>query len=175
MTEHDFSDISVHDIAARAEVNRATFYAHFYDKYDLLNQWVQEMFQEKLAKNLPPTTPPSKASLRVLILTVCEFLDSFIGQCHTPKPSDDKAMMLRQVQACVYKTVLTWLRTIPDDQKPYVDEIRAHMVSWSIFGTALQWASESRRRFTPEQLADEMMPLLASACYMLMVQPEGVV
>lgn len=32
----DLNDITIKDITSAATVNRATFYNHFYDKYDLL-------------------------------------------------------------------------------------------------------------------------------------------
>lgn len=42
--------ISVHDIANRAAVNRATFYAHFEDKFAFLAYWMTEKFQLILKK-----------------------------------------------------------------------------------------------------------------------------
>lgn len=36
----DFTSISVKDITDSAQVNRATFYAHFQDKYDILEYMV---------------------------------------------------------------------------------------------------------------------------------------
>ncbi|MFP4977906.1 TetR/AcrR family transcriptional regulator [Paenibacillus sp. CN-4] len=46
MQEKRFEQITVRDIAARAEINRATFYLHYQDKYELLNQIVEEMLIE---------------------------------------------------------------------------------------------------------------------------------
>ncbi|WP_425517366.1 TetR/AcrR family transcriptional regulator [Paenibacillus solanacearum] len=43
--------ISVHDIANRATVNRATFYAHFEDKFAFLAYWMTEKFQLILKKH----------------------------------------------------------------------------------------------------------------------------
>ena len=45
MTEKKFSEISVQDITAKAEINRATFYAHFDDKYELLNAGIHFQFE----------------------------------------------------------------------------------------------------------------------------------
>lgn len=36
LAEKDFEDISIQDIKERADLNRATFYNHFQDKYELL-------------------------------------------------------------------------------------------------------------------------------------------
>jgi AcrR family transcriptional regulator len=167
LEERDFTGLSVHDITERAEVNRATFYAHFYDKYDLFNQWVRETFQAWLERSLAPDAAPSKDSLRILIVAVCEFLDSYMGRCKSPHPGTDNSIMMQQVQTCVYDVVLRWLFEVSDESERHTDEIRVRMVSWGIFGSAMEWASESRKRFTAEQVADEIMPLLASACYQL--------
>ena len=53
MEEQSFHAITVQDIAARAEVNRATFYAHFEDKFALLNYSLREHFQGLLDAKLP--------------------------------------------------------------------------------------------------------------------------
>jgi AcrR family transcriptional regulator len=45
--------ISVQDITTRATVNRATFYAHFEDKFAFLECWMREKFQIILKKQLP--------------------------------------------------------------------------------------------------------------------------
>jgi AcrR family transcriptional regulator len=41
--EKGFAHITVSDIAARAMVNRATFYRHYKDKYDLLKHYIEEL------------------------------------------------------------------------------------------------------------------------------------
>jgi AcrR family transcriptional regulator len=41
--EKGFSNISVRDITERAMVNRSTFYRHYLDKYDLLDQYLNEV------------------------------------------------------------------------------------------------------------------------------------
>lgn len=46
MRERDFESISVSDIAKRADVNRATFYHHYVDKYDWLEQCIRNRLQE---------------------------------------------------------------------------------------------------------------------------------
>ncbi|WP_310551710.1 TetR/AcrR family transcriptional regulator [Paenibacillus glufosinatiresistens] len=42
MTEHSFEEITIKDIAERANVNRGTIYLHYLDKYDLLDQIIEE-------------------------------------------------------------------------------------------------------------------------------------
>lgn len=46
ISEQPFAKVNIKDITERADVNRSTFYSHFQDKYDLLNQLVQEHLYE---------------------------------------------------------------------------------------------------------------------------------
>ncbi|MED5020139.1 TetR/AcrR family transcriptional regulator [Paenibacillus chibensis] len=44
--EKGFDHITVQDITKRAEINRATFYRHYQDKYDILDKIVNEMLDQ---------------------------------------------------------------------------------------------------------------------------------
>jgi AcrR family transcriptional regulator len=63
LKERDLEAISVTDICDRAMIHRTTFYKHYEDKFDLLNQGMAQTFRE-LSKGLPapeeaviPTSP----------------------------------------------------------------------------------------------------------------------
>ncbi|HLR70677.1 MAG TPA: TetR/AcrR family transcriptional regulator [Pseudogracilibacillus sp.] len=50
--ENGFESITVKNLTERAQINRSTFYAHYYDKYDLLERTIDEMllsFAEEVA------------------------------------------------------------------------------------------------------------------------------
>lgn len=44
--EKGFEKVTVKDIAEKSTVNRATFYLHFRDKYDLIHQCIEHIFSE---------------------------------------------------------------------------------------------------------------------------------
>ncbi|MEZ4713515.1 MAG: TetR/AcrR family transcriptional regulator [Caldilineaceae bacterium] len=48
--EKAFGDITVQDIADRADMNRATFYLHFQSKEELLQSALQELFDELVSQ-----------------------------------------------------------------------------------------------------------------------------
>lgn len=50
-----FEDIKVSEICTKAMINRSTFYAHFEDKYELLDSLIKEM--KKLLKSLLKENP----------------------------------------------------------------------------------------------------------------------
>jgi AcrR family transcriptional regulator len=43
--ERGFASVTVRDIATEAGVNRATFYRHYEDKFDLLEQYTREVYE----------------------------------------------------------------------------------------------------------------------------------
>ncbi len=42
--EKGFAALTVRDITERAMVNRSTFYRHYLDKYDLLEEYLNEIY-----------------------------------------------------------------------------------------------------------------------------------
>ncbi|TBL67995.1 TetR/AcrR family transcriptional regulator [Paenibacillus thalictri] len=46
MTEKNFDDITIQDIADRANINRGTIYLHYQDKYDLLDKLIEAHIYE---------------------------------------------------------------------------------------------------------------------------------
>lgn len=49
MQERKFHEITVNDVAARAEISRTTFYHHYADKFDWLEQTIREGLKELTA------------------------------------------------------------------------------------------------------------------------------
>src|SRR5215216_7166576 len=66
MAEKSFDDITVQDIAARATVNRATFYAHFVDKYALVDEMIREGFMQILQQRMATPALSTEEHLRRL-------------------------------------------------------------------------------------------------------------
>lgn len=54
--EKDFQQITVHEIVEHADLNRGTFYLHFFDKFDMMKSFEQEMLtiiEQVIMDNLP--------------------------------------------------------------------------------------------------------------------------
>src|SRR5438874_5633402 len=81
MAEKSFDDITVQDIAARATVNRATFYAHFVDKYGLVDELIRERFAQMLQRRMVTNAGTTQDHLRRLVLAVCDHWTALDGQC----------------------------------------------------------------------------------------------
>jgi len=143
--EKGFASISIQDITERATVNRATFYAHFPDKYALLDSIIREQFQQAAASKLPSSPSWGVQSLRLLIEVVFDFLGGFHHDC---KPSDTQfdPLVERAVQQELAEILLGWLKQAKTaGVKPLVrPETAASVMSWAIFGTAVEWSQNER-------------------------------
>src|SRR2546425_1214854 len=72
MQEKSFQAITVQDIAERATINRVTFYAHFEDKFALLEYAMSAAFQERVRRRLPAEPQLTPDNLALLIQIIAE-------------------------------------------------------------------------------------------------------
>jgi AcrR family transcriptional regulator len=128
--------ISVQEIATRATVNRATFYAHFEDKYAIVESWLREKFQRTLARQLPASSTLRRETLYRLILAVFDFL-ALVQRYHKPSDRQFEPLFEIAVQQELYELLLTWLKQVPAPEE--TRETTALVISWAIFGPAAQW------------------------------------
>jgi len=143
--EKGFASISIQDITERATVNRATFYAHFPDKYALLDSIIREQFQQAAASKLPSSPSWGVQSLRLLIEVVFDFLGGFHHDCK-PTHTQFDPLVERAVQQELAEILLGWLKQAKTaGVKPWVRlETAASVMSWAIFGTAIEWSQNER-------------------------------
>src|SRR5260370_7224785 len=66
--KRNIHSISIQEIAMRATVNPATFYAHFEDKYALMADWSREKFQRALVCQFPASSTLQPEPFLPLIL-----------------------------------------------------------------------------------------------------------
>lgn len=158
--EKSMESVTVQDIAARAGVNRATFYAHFEDKNALLNYMVRDKFQARLDQRLPSAPQLTTDNLHLLIGVTCEYIAEFIGHCAPVRQATEHAIMFLPVQHHLHETLLDWLRRA-EASSP---EIVAVSLSWTIWGTALQWAREGRK-IPLARLTEQLLLLVQGALH----------
>lgn len=164
LKEKEFVDITVQDITDRADLNRATFYKHFLDKYELLNAIVREGFQTHLDAALPENPKLSPETIGILIQITFAYLAGFHGSCQMARIHSEQALMMQQVQYQIYENLLMWLQQCAAHSglKHKAPEIVALLTSWTIFGPILQVACRTVE--IPKQaLIDQVTALAHSA------------
>ncbi len=156
LAQKGFESISVQDVTGRAEINRATFYAHFTDKYKLLDYWVSQMFMQETEKRMLNACHYTLDNLRNLILAVCEFLASLHRECAQPHPQFE-SLVETQIKNQIFALLSHWLEQV---ETPGSSEIPATVATWAIYGLAFHW-SHTRKRPALDKFVDEALPFVA--------------
>jgi AcrR family transcriptional regulator len=143
LEQKEFDKISVQDITEAATVNRATFYAHYDDKFALLGELIRVTFLELLARRGAKFDGGCSAAFQVIILAVCDYLSEL---------QKSYSFNQHQFEPFVEATVIDQIRIVLLDgfqRHPMERNIPAEMIaataSWAIYGAVKQWVNTSER------------------------------
>lgn len=157
LSEKDFQSLTVQDITARATLNRATFYAHFEDKYALQDYAIREIFQQMLDSRISISYEINEDNLRQLVLMAFEFLEQFHDHCNRLHKRSEP-LVEGQVQVLLYEFLLAWFKKLKPDEVGQL-ETSASTISWAIFGVGLEWSRGSKKK-TAEETANQVLNLI---------------
>src|SRR5215207_1395626 len=132
LAEKSFDAISVQDVTDRAQINRATFYAHFVDKYELLDRWISQIFMQEMEKRTLDACHYTPENLRNLILAVCEFLSNMHSECAQPHQQFE-ALTEGTIKKILFGLLSHWLQ---QTNAKVSTDIPATVATWAIYGLA---------------------------------------
>jgi AcrR family transcriptional regulator len=156
LENREFEKISVQDITDAATVNRATFYAHYPDKFALLECLVAGQFNALLAERDVQFDGTCSSALRGMVLGVCDFLAQRTGaDCERQRQMEPH--MEAAVVAVVRRMILGGLQQHPTSGVS--PQIQASTVSWAIYGAAKEWV-RTPRRVPSEAIAETVLRLI---------------
>jgi AcrR family transcriptional regulator len=161
VAEKGHTGLTVQEIAERATINRATFYAHFADQYELFDHAISEAFREELRQRLSDPSGLTEENLKALILAACDYLARLNTAC-SRTDRQFRPIIEAQVASELYELLLGWIEAAPRDANgpPAAPEVTSSVVSWAIFGAGVRWsrdgAAESEERF-----ADQVLSVIA--------------
>ena len=159
LKEKSFTAMSIQEITERANVHRGTFYAHFADKYALLEAIIREEFRDVLTSTLPSESQWEQKTLHLLIETTLDYFKSMYRQC---PPLDIVDPLVEQAIREELATFLViWLKQSRSAQMRWriPVEMVAQLMSWTILGAAIQW-SQDTTTVSSEQMAQNVLLLL---------------
>ena len=146
LTQKEFEDISVQDIADEATLNRATFYLHYPDKGALLQAMTDVRFRDLIARRGLSFTDCDGA-LRAIALGVCDYLTE-VTNCPIKGaliPLEDSVI---PVIEDMFKEGLG-----QHEMAPGVDAaVLATTAAWAVFGAARRWF-QAPNRIPAEEMA----------------------
>lgn len=154
--EKDLMSVSVQEITERANVSRGTFYAHYADKYALVELIVREEFQ-RVVGGLPTNSEWSRDNLRELIQAVLEFFKASYRRHH--HAGDLAPIIDRAIHDELNAIILTWFKSTKNNRSRLSAEMTAQIISWAIFGAAVHWSQDANAE-SAEKMTDEILTIL---------------
>jgi len=153
LREKGVKDINVMELTALVDFNRGTFYCHYRDIYDMLEQIEDEMFEEFRA--VMNAYPPSalRVGLQPILRDVFKFINKNADMCEVLLGMDGDSSFFQRLKAAVYdRTLEEWgtlydLKTAPN---------RECTMGFLVGGTVsmLQVWAKSGRLESPDEMAE---------------------
>lgn len=165
-TKRRLTSISVKDVAARARVNRATFYAHFPDKSALLDYTVRGRFREQLRQRVPADATLTIATIEQLVAAACDAMTmAGTPQCkhlHGEVEGMIESKLKEELRAVVLELLQRAPRTSQGATRDDVGlPMRATIATWAIYGAALDWRTAKDAR-SSAAFASAVAPVVAT-------------
>ncbi len=157
LNEKGFQAVSVQDITGRAGVNRATFYAHFEDKYDLLDHSIRQGFRAEIEKRTLSACHYSEENLLNLIIAVCEFVGNISSHCTAVQPQFE-SLVENQIRLQIQELLQKWIEQTGSEVEP---RTAATAATWALYGLALEWVHD-KKHAAVELYARQVLPLISS-------------
>jgi AcrR family transcriptional regulator len=143
LEQKGFDNITVQDITETATLNRATFYAHYPDKFALLEELIRVNFLQLLAQRHVRFDGTCSSAFKAIILAVCDYLLE-VQKSH----SSDRLQFEPFVEATVIDqmrvVLLEGFRQHPQERR-ISQEMIAAAASWLIYGAVKQWVNTPDR------------------------------
>jgi AcrR family transcriptional regulator len=129
VAEKSFEAITVQDVAERATINRATFYAHYTDKFALLDALVREDVAARLAQD----DPLNIRSVQSMLLAVGSNVFAYVA-------SKRKCRIDRDFESQLQRAMETELT---DFLSPAFGHRTATLIASALVGAAMHWRHQA--------------------------------
>ncbi|AWV33848.1 TetR/AcrR family transcriptional regulator [Paenibacillus odorifer] len=162
-----FDSMTIKDISQKATINRATFYAHYEDKYALLDEFTEQSFHQMIPEQVKNAREFSDEICNQLILLTHQYIVDFYQKCRMDSKSiaklvDEKVKnMLQQIIENIFLKGVNY--DIADRQHT---KIISAMTGSAIYGAAFSWLIEGEADQT-DLLVDIVRPYVMSGLGLL--------
>ncbi|WP_079529310.1 TetR/AcrR family transcriptional regulator [Halobacillus hunanensis] len=154
-SKKEFKDITVKDITTEAMINRATFYYHFEDIYDLLEKVLSEELLINLDGDIYEKSELNEEVFVSIFKAITNFQKSLSYRCHRGYEDTIARIIRDQLEIIFYKMLLKQHVTDED----HALKVTAVMLSWGIYGASVEWRRSSHT-ISPEEFVKTAVPYL---------------
>ncbi|MBY0149025.1 TetR/AcrR family transcriptional regulator [Neobacillus niacini] len=153
----EFKDITVKDITTEAMINRATFYYHFEDIYDLLEKALSEVLLVNLNGEFFPYDNLSEEAFVSIFIAITNFQKSLSTRCHRGYEDTIARIIREQLEIIFYKM----LAAQSEGEEDEALKLNAVILSWGIYGASVEWKRKGMK-LVPEDFIKPVLPYLLS-------------
>jgi len=163
----EFKDITVKDITTEAMINRATFYYHFEDIYDLLEKALFEVLSVNLNYVEYEHRELDEEALTLMFKAITSFQSSLSNRCHRGYEDTIARIIRDQLEVIFYKMLKKYADVDQSDNfsgrivedKDDALKKTAMMLSWGLYGISTEWR-RLRTEIPPEQYIKSAIPYM---------------
>lgn len=141
----NFEQITVKDITELATVNRATFYAHFVDKFELLDTVLGEQLKEIMASHFHCHSKLDEETIQRMFVSIISVHQQMATSCRRSYNSLN-AIIEEKVKEMLIQFILPML---PADSH---QKTKAMMFSWALYGAYESNPHDADYKFIAQQL-----------------------
>lgn len=150
----EFKDITVKDITEEALINRATFYYHFVDKYDLLETVLSEVLLVNLNGEAYHNNELNEEAFIRIFKAITNFQLSLSTRCHQGYEETIARIIREQLEIILYKMLLKRHSVTESNELNRA----ALMLSWGIYGASVEWKRNTA--IQPEEFIQSLIPFI---------------
>lgn len=160
MREKEFDDITVKDIAERATVNRATFYAHFVDKFDILDSKITDSFMTILLHRIEGHKTLNEETIKCIFLAICDFHTELSTLCQRSYKTFGTQFeyKIKEITKTTLYDFLTKDKILNSDEQLLINSASI-LLSWGMYGAAYDWNNKGRQ-VTAKSFVEQNMSLI---------------
>ena len=156
----EFKDITVKDITTEALINRATFYYHFEDIYDLLEKVLSEVLLVNLNYDIYQNDELNEEVFVSIFKAITNFQKSLSHRCHRGY-EDTIARIIREQLEIIFFKMLFKKHSTEEDR---VLKVFSVMLSWGIYGASVEWRRNSHT-IPPQEFIKSVIPYIMSGIH----------
>ena len=160
MKEKSFEEIKVSDICNKALINRSTFYAHYEDKYDLFEDYINELknsLAEELKKNKNIESPKEyyMEMIKLFLNHIEEKKDSYLAIIINNRNS----LITDILYDVIDKDIIYKLNSLDTTQKDVPTNIIAEFYLGAALNVGISWL-KNINKYTKEEMISYLSKLI---------------
>ncbi|AIQ30109.1 hypothetical protein P40081_19560 [Paenibacillus sp. FSL P4-0081] len=154
MEEKDFDKITIQNLTERAQINRATFYAHFQDKYELLDEIIKKSAEELIQQHTNGVCAFTKDNMMQLVFAAFEYHQQVKKKCRRNYNKIIPLLSSKLVIALKHYLNLC-MQEISSDERTFFVQIYANIINEAV---TLHTAEQTK--LTEQSIAEHIVQMI---------------